>query len=89
MNKKITQDELETYLWGAATLLRNHIDAGSYKQYIFPLLFFKRINDVYEEETRNAIKENGPEADEWEETHRFALPIDAHWNQIRNVSEKN
>ena len=37
MSKKITQDELETYLWGSAVLLRNHIDAGAYKQYIFPL----------------------------------------------------
>lgn len=86
MSKLITQEELETYLWGAATLLRNHIDAGAYKQYIFPLLFFKRINDVYEEETQNAVAENGPEADEWEETHRFVLPADAHWDNVRNVS---
>ena len=67
MSRKITQDELETYLWGSAVLLRNHIDAGAYKQYIFPLLFFKRLNDVYEEETEKAIQENGPEAAEWEE----------------------
>ena len=46
MSKRITQDELETYLWGSAVLLRNHIDAGAYKQYIFPLLFFKRLNDA-------------------------------------------
>lgn len=42
MSKKITQEELESYLWDSAVLLRNHIDAGAYKQYIFPLLFFKR-----------------------------------------------
>ena len=35
MSKKITQEELESYLWGSAVLLRNHIDAGAYKQYIF------------------------------------------------------
>lgn len=87
MSKKISQDELESYLWGAATLLRNHIDAGMYKQYIFPLLFFKRINDVYEEETKNAVAENGPEADSWEETHRFVLPADAHWSNVRGVTE--
>ena len=46
----MTQQELEEYLWGAATLLRGTIDAGDYKQYIFPLLFFKRICDVYDEE---------------------------------------
>lgn len=60
MSKHITQEELESYLWGSAVLLRNHIDAGSYKQYIFPLLFFKRLNDVYEEETAKATKKMGP-----------------------------
>lgn len=87
MSKQITQEELESYLWGSAVLLRNHIDAGSYKQYIFPLLFFKRLNDVYEEETAKAIRENGPEADSWEETHSFVLPKDAHWNSVRNVTQ--
>ncbi len=43
----MTQQELEKYLWGAAIALRGTIDAGDYKQYIFPLLFFKRICDVY------------------------------------------
>lgn len=87
MNKKITQDELESYLWGSAVLLRNHIDAGAYKQYIFPLLFFKRLNDVYEEETEKAVKENGPEAAAWEETHNFSIPDGAHWDDVRNVPE--
>ena len=87
MSKKITQDELEAYLWGSAVLLRNHIDAGAYKQYIFPLLFFKRLNDVYEEETEKAVKENGPEAATWEETHNFSIPDGAHWDDVRNVSE--
>ena len=83
---KITQSELESYLWGSAVLLRNNIDAGAYKQYIFPLLFFKRLNDVYEEETEKAIKENGPEAADWEETHSFTIPDGAHWDDVRNVS---
>ena len=50
MSSKITIDELEKYLWGSAVLLRTHVDAGAYKQYIFPLLFFKRLSDVYDEE---------------------------------------
>ena len=87
MSRNITQAELESYLWGSAVLLRNHIDAGSYKQYIFPLLFFKRLNDVYEEETEKAIKENGPEAAEWEETHSYVIPEGAHWDDIRNVPQ--
>ena len=87
MSKKITQEELESYLWGSAVLLRNHIDAGAYKQYIFPLLFFKRLNDVYEEETEIAIKNNGPEAADWEETHSYVIPDGAHWDDVRNVPE--
>lgn len=82
---KISQSELESYLWGSAVLLRNNIDAGAYKQYIFPLLFFKRLNDVYEEETKKAVKENGPEAAEWEETHSYTIPDGAHWDDVRNV----
>ena len=39
----MNQSDLEKYLWGAAKTLRGKIDAGDYKQYIFPLLFFKRI----------------------------------------------
>ena len=88
MSKRITQEELESYLWDSAVLLRNHIDAGAYKQYIFPLLFFKRLNDVYEEETSKAIQENGPEAAGWEETHSFVLPDGAHWDDVRNVPQK-
>ena len=86
-NQKITQEELESYLWGSAVLLRNHIDAGAYKQYIFPLLFFKRLNDVYEEEIENAIKENGAEAAGWEEIHSYQIPEGAHWNDVRNVPQ--
>ena len=42
----ITLDELKSFLWAAATHLRGQIDAAGYKEYIFPLLFFKRISDV-------------------------------------------
>jgi len=38
MTDRLTQSELESYLWGAATILRGLVDAGDYKQYIFPLL---------------------------------------------------
>ena len=44
----ITLDELKSFLWAAATHLRGQIDAAGYKEYIFPLLFFKRISDVYD-----------------------------------------
>lgn len=87
MSSKITIDELEKYLWGSAVLLRTHVDAGAYKQYIFPLLFFKRLSDVYDEESEKAEKEYGEEALEWDESHQFKIPEGAHWSDVRNVSQ--
>ena len=55
MASRITQSQLESYLWGAAVLLRGYIDAGDYKQFIFPLLFYKRLCDVYDEEVAQAL----------------------------------
>lgn len=86
---RINLDELERYLWSSAVLLRTHIDAGAYKQYIFPLLFFKRICDVYDEECKQILEEydGDTEALEFEENHRFNVPKGAHWNDVRSVSE--
>lgn len=84
----IKQQELEGYLWGAATLLRGVIDAGDYKQYIFPLLFYKRICDVYDEECESALKESAGDKEyaKFEENHRFQIPKGAHWNEVREVT---
>ena len=87
MSNRITIDELESYLWGSAVLLRTNIDAGAYKQYIFPLLFFKRICDVYDEECQNAVKQYGEEALEWDEIHKFVVPKGHHWKNVRSISE--
>ena len=50
MSARLPLQELESYLWGAATILRNLVEAGDYKQYVFPLLFYKRLSDVWDEE---------------------------------------
>jgi type I restriction enzyme M protein len=86
MSQRITQQQLESYLWGAATLLRGTIDAGDYKQFIFPLLFFKRLCDVYDEEYEKALKESGGDVDfaTFAENHRFQAPSGAHWRDVRN-----
>lgn len=88
-NVPITQNRLESYLWGAATLLRGVIDAGDYKQFIFPLLFFKRISDVYDEEFANALNESGGDLDyaAFSENHRFQFTDGAHWNDVRTVTK--
>jgi type I restriction enzyme M protein len=83
----MTHLELESYLWGAAKLLRGLIDAGDYKQYIFPLLFFKRLSDVWEEEYQSALAETSDAsyahatADD-----RFAIPDGSRWSDVRNAS---
>jgi type I restriction enzyme M protein len=83
----MSQQELESYLWGAAKLLRGLIDAGDYKQYVFPLLFFKRLSDVWDEENQTAIDETGDQtyaratADD-----RFEIPDGAHWSDVRGAS---
>src|SRR6476661_8191875 len=88
MTARITQQQLESYLWGAATLLRGTIDAGDYKQFIFPLLFYKRLCDVFDEETQIALAESG--GDEYfaayPENHRFQIPREAHWREVRQVA---
>jgi type I restriction enzyme M protein len=85
---RITQQNLESYLWGAAVLLRGTIDAGDYKQFIFPLLFYKRLCDVFDEEVVTALRESGGDEDfaQFPENHRFQVPADAHWREIRKVS---
>jgi type I restriction-modification system DNA methylase subunit len=86
-DKRMTQRELESYLWGAAVLLRGLIDAGDYKQFIFPLVFLKRISDVYDEEHAAALAAYGDEAlADLPENHRFAIPEGTHWSDIRQVS---
>ena len=84
----MTQQELERYLWGAATALRGTIDAGDYKQYIFPLMFFKRISDVYDEEFENALEESNGDIEyaSFSENHHFLVPQGAHWNDVRETT---
>ncbi|MQS06629.1 N-6 DNA methylase [Streptomyces sp. IF17] len=85
--KRITQRQLESYLWGAAVLLRGLIDAGDYKQYIFPLVFLKRLSDVYDEEHAAALEMYGDEElADLRENHRFAIPDGAHWADLRMVT---
>lgn len=84
----MTQQELEKYLWGAATTLRGTIDAGDYKQYIFPLLFFKRISDVYDEEFEKALAESDGDMEyaAFAENHHFQIPEGARWQDVRETT---
>jgi len=81
----MTQKELEDYLWGAANILRGMIDAADFKQYIFPLLFFKRISDLWDEEYKTALDESNGDLDYafFAENHRFQIPKGCHWKDVR------
>ena len=87
MSDHFSQKELESYLWGAATLLRGLIDANDYKQYIFPLLFFKRLSDVWDEDYRDAFEDYQDEGYATATANdRFTIPEGAHWKDAREAS---
>jgi type I restriction system adenine methylase HsdM len=86
--ERITDSELQAFLWGSAVLLRGLIDAGDYKGYIFPLIFLKRISDVWDEEHEIALKKYSDDLSlaELPENHRFIISQGAHWNDIRETT---
>jgi len=86
MTERLTQQELESYLWGAATILRGLVDAGDYKQYVFPLLFYKRLSDVWDEEYADAFSYSDDDAYARDTANdRFVIPAGAHWDEVRTV----
>ncbi len=89
MTDRLTQQELESYLWGAATILRGLIDAGDYKQFIFPLLFFKRLSDVWDEEYALALADGGDPAYALATANdRFVIPDGGHWRDVRETPKE-
>ena len=86
---RITLPELEQYLAKAADLLRGSIDQADFKAYIFPLMFFKRISDVYLEEFAQALAESGGDHEfaAFAENHRFQIPEGCLWEDVRSHTE--
>ena len=86
---QMTLSELEQHLAKAADLLRGSIDQADFKQFIFPLMFFKGINDVYLEEYAKALEDSdGDHAfASFAENHRFSIPEDTHWDDVRGQTE--
>ncbi|MEA1053414.1 type I restriction-modification system subunit M N-terminal domain-containing protein, partial [Lamprobacter modestohalophilus] len=83
----ITLSQLESYLWGAAVILRGLVDAGDYKQFIFPLVFYKRLSDVWDEDYAVALENYGNDVElaKAEANERFIIPNGAHWNDVRTL----
>src|SRR5262249_41355308 len=74
-SRRLSLAELEQHLWAAANILRGPVDQADFKSYIFPLLFFKRICDVYDEEFADALAESDGDIDyaSFAENHRFQI----------------
>jgi type I restriction enzyme M protein len=80
----LTLGQLESHLWRAADILRGSIDAADYKHYIFGLLFFKRLCDVWQEEYEERLAKYGDaELAADPEEHRFHIPAGHFWKDIR------
>lgn len=86
---KITLSQLEQYLSKAAWILKGPVDASDFKVYIFPLLFFKRISDIYDEEYQSALKasDGDEEYASLPEFHRFVIPENCHWKNVREKTK--
>jgi type I restriction-modification system DNA methylase subunit len=83
-------NQLKSALWDAADTLRGSaVDRTDWKAYILPLLFFKRISDVWDEETAEATELYGDvDPAEFPEVHRFTVPEGCHWRDILKNSAK-
>jgi type I restriction enzyme M protein len=81
----VSDRSLESWLWDAANILRGPVDASDFKAYVFPLLFLKRISDVYDEERLAALEESGGDEEyaSLPEQHRFQIPESCHWSDVR------
>lgn len=88
-NPETTSQKLFSHLYGAASILHGYVAKENYRSYLIPLLFFKRISDVYDEETAEAIREYGEEGAAFMggTAHTFKIPQGCHWKDIRNISE--
>lgn len=80
----LTLSDLESHLWKAANILRGSpVDRTDWKSYILPLLFYKRICDVWDEEYEAMVANYG---EAFADEHRFHVPEGSHWNDVRAAS---
>ena len=84
---KLTPQELERYLWKAADILRGGVEAPDYKHFILPLLFYKRLSDVYQEEYDELLKKYRNEEIARKKFHRFLIPEGCLWEDVRKVGK--
>lgn len=85
---KMNLTQLKQFLWSSADILRDRIDSADYKKYIFGLLFYKRISDVWDEEYKKVLEEyHDEEIARADHNHRFQVPKDCRWGIIQKQAE--
>lgn len=89
INEETTSQQLFHHLFEACNILRGPINQDEYKSYVTPILFFKRISDVYDEKTQDALERSGGDEEyaSFPENHSFIIPEGCHWVDVRVVSE--
>lgn len=88
-NEETTSQKLFAHLYEACNILRGPINQDEFKDYVTPILFFKRISDVYDEETQEALELSGGDEEfaAFDENHSFVIPEGCHWKDLRNASQ--
>lgn len=88
-NEETTSQQLFNHLFEACNILRGPINQDEFKSYVTPILFFKRISDVYDEETQAALERSGGDEEyaSFPENHSFDIPEGCHWKDVREASE--
>jgi len=87
----ISQQELEAWLWEAANILRGPVDPANLRDFVFPLLFLRRLSDAWNEEHAQAVEAFGDDVDDEvaADFHKFDIPAGCHWNDLRRVGENH
>ncbi|MBY8102681.1 type I restriction-modification system subunit M [Vibrio parahaemolyticus] len=90
--EKISLEELKTWLWGSANIMRGTVDSSDFKNYIFGLLFLKRLSDVFDERVEAVMEEEGCSVEEamaliQEDNPEQFVPVYARWNKLIERTE--
>jgi type I restriction enzyme M protein len=84
--RKLDLNTLKSHLWGSANILRGSIDAADYKNYIFGMLFLKRLSDVFDEEQEKLKNESHVDLKD-PDNYSFFVPERAHWSYLKTLTQ--